>query len=379
MGREQDGVEQLERVRDFARSHVAPLEDLAQREVFPLELWERMAGAGLLGLYLPDEHGGGGLHSTAFVSLGEAFVRAGGNLGMAAAWFGHSVVARFLISSFGGEAQRAEWLPELARGRATAAVAISEPEAGAHPKRLRARATPESDGWALTGEKVYVTNGLIARVFVVVAITGEEEGRKRFSAFLVPHDAPGLTVQAMPPLDFLRPSQHARLLLDGCTVGTGSLLGERGGAFEAMARPLRDVEDTLNAGPLLGALGYQLDALVGRLRSGEKTPDAALAEGLGGLGARLTALRAIAHEGAERLDASPTAPELAPLALAFRAYVREFQSALDGVCKTAGMDGAAALTEMGHELERLLGLARSAVTIKQRRIGEGLLAGGGRE
>ncbi len=207
-------------------------------EQFPLDLWKRMGKAGLLGLYLPRAAGGGGggAGSAELVVAGEAFVRAGGNLGMASAWFGHSVVARFLVAGFGSKAQKTALLPELAAGRVTASVAISEPGAGAHPKHLAASAERQAGGFVLNGEKVYVTNGMFASVFVVVAITKMEEGRKRFSAFLVPRDSEGLTVEAMPPLDLLRPSQHVRLLLPDRRLERSAMLGKAGRGGRASDR-----------------------------------------------------------------------------------------------------------------------------------------------
>ena len=255
----------------FAARHVASRPELSAQEEFPTSLWEKMGNAGLLGCYLPLEHGGGGIDSSALQNAGEGFVRAGGNLGLATAWFGHSAVARYFIGAFGSPEQSAQWLPELAAGHGTASVAISEPGSGAHPKHMLTEALREGAAYRLNGEKFYVTNGNIAQLFVVLAITDLVCGRKRYSAFLVPRDAPGLEVEPMPPLDYLRPSQHVRLKLNGCAVQADNLLGSPGAAFETMARPFRDVEDMLGAGPLLGAMGWQLDALVAQLRTGERT------------------------------------------------------------------------------------------------------------
>ena len=105
-----------------------------------------------------------------------ALVRGGGNLGFASAWLGHCLTARFFLQRFASPAQQARWLPLIARGEATLAIAISEPGAGAHPKHLTSTARREGDAWRLAGEKAYVTNGPIAAAFVVLAVSDVEAG-----------------------------------------------------------------------------------------------------------------------------------------------------------------------------------------------------------
>ena len=82
---------------------------------------------------------------------------------------GRQVVARFFIEGFGNAEQRAAWLPRLA------SVAISEPRVGAHPKLLTTRAEEDADGYSISGEKAWVTNGPLAAVFIVLAVTSIEE------------------------------------------------------------------------------------------------------------------------------------------------------------------------------------------------------------
>src|SRR5690242_21705265 len=105
-----------------------------------------------------------------------AIVERSGLLGEGGVWAGQRVVERFFIEGFGDAEQRAAWIGKLA------AVAISEPKVGAHPKLLSTRAEETSDGWRLSGEKAWVTNGPDARVFIVLAVTAVESGRKRYGA-----------------------------------------------------------------------------------------------------------------------------------------------------------------------------------------------------
>ncbi|MEO9189649.1 MAG: acyl-CoA dehydrogenase family protein [Acetobacteraceae bacterium] len=204
-----------------------------------------------------------------------ALVARTGRLDRAGAFAGRQVVARFFIAGFGTALQRATWL------RRTAAVAISEPGVGAHPKHLSTRAESSGDGWRLTGEKAWASNGPFAAVFIVLAIMATEDGRKRYGAFLVPRDTPGLAIH---PTE----TRHCGLSLRDCEVPAAALLGAPGIAYETMALPFRDVEDAVG----LSALGGALRFLVGRL-GGD-------AHALGGL----VALTAVLEAGAARVAAA---------------------------------------------------------------------------
>ena len=148
-----------------------------------------------------------------------AIVERTGLLGEGGAWAGRQMVARFFIEGFGTAEQRAAWLAHLA------SVAISEPRVGAHPKLLTTRAEEDADGYSIFGEKAWVTNGPLAAVFIVFAVTAIEDGRKRYSAFLVPRDTPGLSIDEAPQYRALAPSRHCGLKLDGCRVPRSALLG----------------------------------------------------------------------------------------------------------------------------------------------------------
>jgi acyl-CoA dehydrogenase len=179
-----------------------------------------------------------------------------GLLGVSSVWGGRQLVFRHFLA-FGTEAQRAEWA-----GRGVS-VAISEPKVGAHPKLLTTRADATGDGFRITGKKAWVTNGPSAEGMIVFAITAEEAGRKRYSAFIVPRDTPGLTTADMPGFHALRPSQHCLLSLEGCLVPASAMLGLPGTAYERMALPFRDIEDAVGTYSTLGALKYAVGLFAG--------------------------------------------------------------------------------------------------------------------
>ncbi len=184
-----------------------------------------------------------------------AIVERTGLIGEGSAWAGRQVVARFFIAGFGNAEQRAAWSSRIA------AVAISEPRVGAHPKLLATRAENTADGYCIFGEKAWVTNGPLADVFIVLAITAMEGERKRYSALLVPRDTPGLTIDEAPQYRALAPSRHCGLILDGCHVPQTALLGDAGTAYETKALPFRDVEDAVGTFGKLGAFRFLLSHL----------------------------------------------------------------------------------------------------------------------
>ncbi len=193
---------------------------------------------------------------TSIARLKAELVQQTGLLGMASVQGGRHLVFRHFLS-FGTDAQRAEW-----SGRALS-VAISEPNVGAHPKLLTTRAEPTDAGFRITGQKAWVTNGPSADAIIVFAITAEDAGRKRYSAFIVPRDTAGLTMADMPDFHALRPSKHCLLTLQGCLVPETAMLGDPGSAYDRMALPFRDIEDAVGTFATLGALRYAIGLFAG--------------------------------------------------------------------------------------------------------------------
>jgi acyl-CoA dehydrogenase len=245
----------------------------------------------------------------------------------------------------------------------TAAVAISEPKVGAHPKLLSTRAEWTGAAWRITGEKAWTSNGPIADVLIVLAITSETDGRKHYSMFLVPRGTSGLTISDMPGFHALRPSRHAQVVLDGCEVAADALLGPPGRAYDHMALPFRDVEDAVGAFGTLGLFRF----LLRRLRSRTDT-DNERALWLGGL----VALTAV-FEAAARCVVAPLDKGIVELGSAtlvgLRLLAAEIVRLMRGHAgKYAAADNAV-ITTLLDDIEATFNVARGPRLARQARLG----------
>jgi alkylation response protein AidB-like acyl-CoA dehydrogenase len=155
----------------------------------------------------------------------------------------------------GGDHPAAKWLAGVAQGRAVAAFALSEPDAGSDVAAMRSRAERDGAGWIIDGCKTWISNGGIADFYCVFARTGDESGTRGISAFVVPADAPGLTVAQR--IDVIAPHPLARLEFDRCRVPADALLGNPGEGFKLAMRTL----DIFRASVGAAAVGFARRAL----------------------------------------------------------------------------------------------------------------------
>jgi acyl-CoA dehydrogenase len=355
------------RVETFARSEIAPRGDLRDHEVIPAGLWRAIGEAGLAGIGLPAEYGGAGGDLRAIAVAGEAMAAAGGVKGVVTCWLSRQLNSREQILGHGTEAQRRQYLPELAAGRLTPALAISEPGAGAHPKHLSTTAERDGDDYVLNGEKAYLTNGPIADIFLVLAITGVEGGRNRFSLFIVPKAAAGLTVTEGVKVDFLRPAPHCGLRLTDVRIPAANLLGPEGDAFPAISLPMRKTEDAMFAATIAGSMRHQIDRLARELE-GETLDEAMLAE-LGQLATAPDGLAALGYRAVELLDlgAEQDPDQVSRISAAARDWARRLQDRIGAFIEESGLTPSPGLAAETRDIVKTLGIARSAHAIQAQR------------
>lgn len=218
-------------IRDMAR-------DFARREIAPhAQAWEKagwiddalvaqMGELGLLGMVVPEQWGGSYIDYVAYALAVEEISAGDGATG--ALMSIHNSVGCGPLLNYGSQAQKDEWLAELAGGRAIGCFALTEPQAGSEAHNLRTRAERVDGHWVLNGSKQFCSNARRAKLAIVFAVTDPELDKKGLSAFLVPTDTPGFAVERSEHKMGIRASDTCAVSLSDCRIPQENLLGERG-------------------------------------------------------------------------------------------------------------------------------------------------------
>src|ERR1700751_3572310 len=210
---------------EFVRNEVVPLiPDLEQHKPGLLaQLLKKAGEIGLLGGGVPEDYGGIGLDKVSSVQLAEG-LSAYASFGVSHG--GHAGIGTLPIVFFGTEEQKKKYLPVLATGEKLAAYCLSEPQAGSDAQNSRTRAVLSPDGrsWILNGQKMWITNGGFADVYIVFAkVDGE-----KFSCFIVERGFPGFSAGAEEKKMGLKGSSTTAIFFENCQVPKENLLHEIG-------------------------------------------------------------------------------------------------------------------------------------------------------
>ncbi|HEY4314611.1 MAG TPA: acyl-CoA dehydrogenase family protein [Actinomycetes bacterium] len=209
-----------------------------REERFPQEALDGLKKTGFVGMTIPEEYGGGGADPLTYCLFIEELSR--GDANVRSIMSVHLGLVAGSIDRWGTEEQRQEWLPRMATGEVLGCFGLTEPDHGSNPADLRASAEAlPRGGWRISGRKVFITNGSIAGVALVMARTGGA-GAKGVSAFLVPTDRPGFTATPLHGKLGLRSCDTAELVLDGVEVGPEALLGAEGAGLKVALSALDD-------------------------------------------------------------------------------------------------------------------------------------------
>ncbi|WP_406341982.1 acyl-CoA dehydrogenase family protein [Streptomyces sp. NBC_00648] len=253
------------------------------------------------------------------------------------------------VAAHGSEAQRARWLPEVTAGRAVAAFALSEPDAGSDAAALALKAEPDGGGWRLSGEKCWISNAPEADFCTVFARTTEGAGARGVTAFLVPADRSGLSGAA---LDMLSPHPVGTLVLDGVRVGADDVLGEPDRGFRVAMGTLNLFRPSVGAFAV-GMAQAALDATVAhtacRTAFGGPLKDLqAVAHQVAEMATRTEAARLLVYGAAAAYDrGAPEVPKYSAMAKLLATETAQYV-----VDAAVQLHGARALLR-GHLLEHL--------------------------
>ena len=244
-----------EQVARFIAREVEP-NGLAWEEAgfTPREVLRKMGAAGMLGLMVSPEFGGGGADALTNLVFAEALSQSTFG-GFIITVLVHTDMASPHLHHAGTPEQQARWMPGITRGETITAVGITEPGAGSDVAGLRTTARREGDEWVLNGSKLFITNGVHADLYFIAARTGQ--ARHAISIFAVEKGTPGFTVgRALKKTGWLS-SDTAELVFDNCRIPAAHLLGEEGQGFRAIMKNFQTERIALAA----MAVGHSMRAL----------------------------------------------------------------------------------------------------------------------
>ena len=220
--------------KEFAENEVKPLaQETDENEQFPEETVKKMAKAGFMGIPVPKEYGGQGCDPLTYVMCVEELSKVCGTTGVIVS--AHTSLCIDPIQTYGTEAQKQKYIPDLASGRKLGAFGLTEPGAGTDAQGQQTKAVLDGDEWVINGSKCFITNGKYADVYIVIAVTGvvEKRGRKmkEISAFIVEKGTPGFSFGTKEKKMGIRGSATYELIFEDCRIPKESLLGKQGKGF----------------------------------------------------------------------------------------------------------------------------------------------------
>jgi alkylation response protein AidB-like acyl-CoA dehydrogenase len=337
-------------VRELAREVLAPLVAAGRPGRVNRPLVRALGEHGLLARLLPagPDPAGPSVSAMELCLLREALATESTEAETALALQG---LGAHPIAAGGSPELRRRWLPEVVAGRAVAAFALSEPDAGSDAAALELRAEPDGDGFRLTGTKTWISNAPEADVYTLFARTTPGARSRGITAFAVPGDAPGLRGE---PLELLAPHAIGRLELDGVPAGPGQVIGLLDQGFGLAMATLDRFRPSVGAfavGMAQAALDAAVAHAAGRQAFGRPIAEfQAVAHALAEAATRTRAARLLVYEAASRYDADPAAPGVGGAAAMAKLYATETAQAV--VDTAVQVLGARAL-ERGHLLEHL--------------------------
>ncbi|KAB2896670.1 MAG: acyl-CoA dehydrogenase, partial [Dokdonella sp.] len=199
-------------VARFTDERVLPIiGDCFEQGRFPTELIPEMAELGLLGATLPTEYGCGGMNGVSYGLICQELER--GDSGLRSFASVQSSLCMYPIHAYGSEAQKRQWLPQMAAGKVIGCFGLTEPHGGSDPANMKTHAKQDGGDWVINGAKMWITNGNLAHIAIIWAQTGDG-----IQGFIVPTDSKGFTAQEVHKKMSLRASVTSALFLDNVRV-----------------------------------------------------------------------------------------------------------------------------------------------------------------
>lgn len=250
-----------ESVRNFAEKEIRPrIKDSDEKGKWPEELTKKLAEMGLLGIVISPEYSGAGYSNVDYVIILEEISKVDPSVGLVVA--AHNSLCSNHLNLFASEEQKRKYLTRLASGQTLGAWGLTESEAGSDAAAIKTKAVKKADHWLLNGSKLFITNGSLAEILVVMAVTDPKKGRDGISAFILEKGMKGFSPGKKEDKLGIRAADTSELIFEDVEVPAENLVGEEGKGYkQAMA---------ILDGGRVSIAGFSLGIAAGALESSLK-------------------------------------------------------------------------------------------------------------
>ncbi len=320
-------------VRDFAERHIAPtVIERDTNKTFPHDIIKMLADQSLLGIYHEEQYGGAGFDTLSFCLAIEEIARWDASLALTVA--SHTSLGSGHIAHAANHEQKLKYLTPLAKGEKLGAWCLTEPGSGSDSSDMKTTAVRDGDDWIINGSKIFITQGSVGDIYVVLAKTDPTKGTKGISAFIVEREFEG--VKPGPPMHKLgmNSSDTTEVVFENVKVPGGNLLGELGKGFVDTMQVLdggRIGIGALSVGIARGALEESMKYAKERKQFGSSIGDfQAIEHKMVNMAVEIDAARLLVHRAAWNKDQGKPFTKEASMAKLFASEMAE-RATLDAV------------------------------------------------
>jgi alkylation response protein AidB-like acyl-CoA dehydrogenase len=217
-------------VRDFGEKEIKPrMMEWDESQEFPVSLFQKMGGLGLMGVLVPHEYGGSGFGYHEYVTAIAEIAKIDGSIGLSMA--AHNSLCTGHILQFASEEQKRMYLPKLASGEWIGAWGLTEPNTGSDAGNMKTVAVKDGDHYIVNGAKNFITHGKSGKVAVVIARTGNIGDSHAMTAFIIEKSTPGFSAGKKENKLGMRASETTELVFTDCRVHKSQIIGHEGEGF----------------------------------------------------------------------------------------------------------------------------------------------------
>lgn len=217
--------------RDFAQKEIAPIAaEFDESGEFPFETIHKMGAMGFMGIEVPEEYGGAGMDTLAYVLALEEICKVDASHGTIMSV--NNSLFCYALLKFGTQAQKEEFLTPVASGEQIGAYSLTEPMSGSDAGTMRSRAVRDGDHYVINGRKSWVTSAPVADTVLLFTLTAPEQKHKGITAFLLPTKHPGFSLGKKEPKLGIRASATSEILYEDYRIPVENRLGEEGDGFK---------------------------------------------------------------------------------------------------------------------------------------------------